>query len=134
MAGSNENDFVVNIPVSGALTVANGALKHPIAFPAELVDVFVACGTGPVGSVATFRVNKNGSSAVTLSVADGATAASKAETPGVSPGANVPGGSVPNTLPLATFAAGDTASVDVTAIGSGTAGANAVVCLAFSRI
>lgn len=133
MAGGNETSTVSHVSVAGALTVANGALKFPLPFGAELVDVSVKVGTAPVGSVATFRVNKNGSSACTVSVADGATAASLVETPGVSPGTNVPGGVTPSTAPLATFAAGDYYSVDVTAIGSGTAGSNAVVALHFVR-
>lgn len=151
---SNQDLDVIQIPVSGALTVAAGALKYTVPFDSEIVRVDATVGTAPTGAAAIFDVNKNGTTIFTNqanrpTIAIGASAATPVKvTRGVAvnpgPGTNQPNdtgvgyvnvvaGVVPNDTPVGAFAAGDTVSVDVDQIGSTVAGSNAVITLTLRR-
>lgn len=95
--------------------------KHRIYFPhaATLVSVRAALGTAPTGSAATFDLKKNGTSVMatptTISIADGTNVSSKA---------------VPTTTAIAD---GDYITVDITGVGSTTAGADLTVTVEYRR-
>lgn len=153
------SDFeYVNIPISGALTVAAGVARYSIPFASELVQVNATVNTAPVGSSIIFDINKNGTTVISsqsapdnrLTILAAANAAVPLKvTRGVAvnpgPGTNQPNdtgvgyvnitgnGVVPNDTPVATFAAGDYVSIDVDQIGSGTAGSNAVITLVLNK-
>ena len=62
-----------NVPycVSGALTVANGDLRWYARAKGSIAKVHAAIGTAPAGSGVTVRVNKNGTSLGTCTIAAG---------------------------------------------------------------
>jgi len=87
---------VIPYAVSGALTVANGALRWYAPAAGMITLVHASVGTAPGGGGTTVRVNVNGSSVGTATIAAGANSATF-----------VPGS--------ASFVAGDYVTVDVTA-------------------
>ena len=102
---------IINLQIPGTISTSSAvAMRMP--FAGRLVGVTAAVGTAPVGSALTLDV-KTGST-VKAAASIGAAAVSAA-----------------GTLVAAQdmFAAGDVVEVDVTAVGSGTAGANLTVTL-----
>jgi hypothetical protein len=81
------------------------------AFSSVLIDAFVS--VAPAGSNATFSIKKNGTSFQTITITDGNT-------------------SSVNTNNTTAFAEGDYITVDITAVGSTTAGENLYLVLSFS--
>jgi len=81
------------------------------AFSSVLIDAFVS--VAPQGSNATFSVKKNGTSFQTITITDGNT-------------------SSVNTNNTTAFAEGDYITIDITAVGSTTAGENLYFVLSFS--
>ena len=137
MSDFNET-VIVQHNVSGTLTVAAGAVPYPVPFPCELVAVNLSVGTAPTGADITVDVNKNGTTVFTdqgkrPKVVAGATTGSVANEPALAPGTNHIYTPYPTANPLATFAAGDKITVDVDAIGSGTAGSNLGVVLTLAK-
>lgn len=112
------NEFVIPFTIGGALTVGvtgrKQRIKNRSGSPWVIVGVNLYLNTAPVGSSATLQVNKNGSSAFTISVA---TTVNESNTP-----------SSTNVV----VADGDYLDVDVTAIGSTTAGSDATLTLNFA--
>ena len=124
--------------VSGALTVAAGAVPYPVPFPCELVGVSLAVGTAPTGADILVYVNKNGTTVFTNQanrpkVAAGSTTGSVGVQPGLAAGTNYIYTPAPSSPPLGDFAAGDKITVDVDQIGSGTAGSNLGVVLTLQK-
>lgn len=95
--------------------------KHRIYFPhaATLVSVRAALGTAPTGSAATFDLKKNGTSVMATPT-----------TISIAAGANVSGKEVPTTTAIAD---GDYITVDITGVGSTTAGADLTVTVEYRR-
>lgn len=154
MSVSSDLEYI-NIPLSGALSVAAGAIRYPVPFPSELVQVNATVNTAPTGADLVFDINKNGTTVFTdqakrpkvLAGANAAVPVTVTRGVAVNPGpgtnqpndtgigyVSVPGvGVVANDIPVAVFAAGDYLTVDVDQIGSGTAGSNAVVTLVLKK-
>ena len=94
--------------LAGAVSVANGALRLPIQYACTVVTINAIINTPPAGAAINIRVNKNGTSAATLSIAASANTGSNAS-PGI------------------TLASGDYLTVDLTQVGSTTAGSDLVI-------
>lgn len=114
--GSNwlyANEFIQPFTIGGALTVGITGRKQRIynrsGSPWLIVGADLYIDTAPTGASATLQVNKNGSSAFTLSVTSGTQTA--------------------NSAPNVTVATGDYLDVDVTAVGSTVAGSDASLTL-----
>jgi hypothetical protein len=125
------DDLVIAIPVSGTLAVANGALFYTVPVNADLVRVDVQVGTAPTGASAVFKVAQNGVDGVVATVAATTKSVSVLQAANANQGVNYIYPKAPASPPLASFAAGDTVSVDITQVGSTVAGSNAVVTLLF---
>jgi len=100
--------------------ISAGALKHKWVAPVAgtIVGVRAHLGTAPAGSTAILDINKNGT---TLYTTQGAR-------PTFADGGD---GAATTTLPAVTaVAAGDVLTLDVDAVGSGTAGAALAVAIA----
>lgn len=140
--GTPVSDFnetiVIQHTVSGALTVAPGAVPFPVPFPCELVAVSLAVGTAPTGADVTVDVNKNGTTVFADQNKRPKVAATKT-TGGVTIDPALPAGTnyiyspYPAAQPLGLFAAGDVITVDVDTVGSGTAGSNLGVVLTLAK-
>jgi hypothetical protein len=131
---SNQDVFVVHVPIAGALSVSSGVLRYVLPFDAECVDIQGQVTTAPTGANATFAVKVNGTSKATVTVVAGGSVATEIKTlPGATPGTNVI--TTPYPDPVAVFKAskGDYVTVDVTQVGSTVAGSNAVLALTFIR-
>jgi hypothetical protein len=105
---------------SGALTVGAGVSRLPIGAACTVVNVRAMVGTAPAGSAVTVDVNKNGTTLFTT----------QGNRPSIAAGANASGAAVPDVTALA---AGDYLTVDVDAIGSGTAGSDLTVIITVTR-
>lgn len=116
MAVQGVSDMLVPVYKTGALSVAAGVARVPIPFAARLIGVAAAVNTAPVGSAITLDVNVNGTTVFT----------NQAQRPGIAAGVN---SAVVSLSQPATLAVGDMVSVDVDAIGSGTAGSDLGVSL-----
>ena len=77
-----------------------------------LNEVVANIEVGPVGNDIGLRINKNGTSATTVTITDGTTSAI--------------------TTPNVSFVSGDYITVDITSVGSTTAGSNLYMVLKFS--
>lgn len=136
---SDFNETVVfQHTVSGTLDPAAGAFLYPVPFPAELISVHAKVGTAPASQSILVDVNKNGTTIYTnqakrLAIAATATAGVSVADVALANGTNYIYTPAPGQSPLATFAAGDTVSVDVDQVGSGTKGANLAVTLTFQK-
>ena len=106
-------EYYKTYAIDGNVTVNTGTARFYAYDDATLVITKAYVGTAPVGSSINITVNKNGSSAETLSIADGATSASS--TPDVA------------------VSQGDYITVDITQIGSSTAGADLRINLIFRK-
>lgn len=128
------NTFVVPVTVSGTIAVAAGALQYPVPVAADLVRVVAKLGTAGTTQPLLVDVNKNAVTVWTnqanrLSIAANATAGSVQPALDANNGVNQIAPTVTQTPAIATFAAGDTVSVDVDQFG--TSAANLVVMLEF---
>lgn len=131
---ADTQDFILTHRVVGAVTVALGKpLVIPV--PVELYGIYAVVGTAPTGAALIVNISKNGvqqfAGAARLSIAISGTAANKVEAAGVTPGANVITPSTPSAVPLVSFNALDTFSVDVDQVGSTVAGSDLGVTLFF---
>lgn len=93
----------------GNLAVQDGTTPLPVPFAGTITDVRAAVGTAPVGGPVAIRINRNGASAVLLNIPDGEV------------DAVVDAG-------LAVTVA-DLLTVDITAVGSTTPGANLTIVI-----
>ena len=137
MSDFNET-VTIQHTVSGNLSVAAGAIAYPLPFPAELVGVFAKVGTAPATTDVLIDVNKNGTTIFAdqdkrVKIAAAATAGSVKVSPALPAGTNYIYTPYPAAAPLAVFNEGDTVSVDVDQIGTGTVGANLAVILTFAK-
>lgn len=108
----NTSSFI-NLEQDGDLTVLTG-LKRWYAPKETAINKIVArVATAPEGSAINITVNKSGSSGATLVIADGAT-------------------KVVNNSPNITLAEDDYLTVDVTQIGSSTAGSDLIITFTYS--
>jgi hypothetical protein len=106
---------VINLQVPGTISTASAvAMRMP--FSGRLVGVTAAVGTAPAGSALTLDVKTGSTVKGAVSIAAGAVSAA-------------------GTLVAAQdmIAQGDVVEVDVTAVGSSTAGANLVVTLVIDQ-
>lgn len=102
-----------NLVQTGVLEVTTGT-KRWYAPKAVTIDRIVArVNTAPVGAAINITVNKNGSSGATLVIADGGT-------------------KIINSSPSITLAEDDYLTVDITQIGSSTAGSDLTVTFTYS--
>ena len=99
---------VIPYSVSGALTAHDGGLRFYALAGGRIRQVHVSVGTAPAGSGLTVRINRNGSSIGTVTIAAGDHTATFTPSP-------------------AGYSAGDYFTVDITAVGSSTAGSDLVV-------
>jgi hypothetical protein len=102
---------IINLQIPGTIATTSAvAMRMP--FAGRLVGVTAAVGTAPVGSALTLDVKTGATVKAAVSIAAAAVSAA-------------------GTLVAAQdmFAQGDVVEVDVTAIGSGTAGSNLTVTL-----
>ena len=106
--GGIEKDYKYN----GILYPQNGTSRLYLSSDITLNEVVANIEVGPVGSDLDLRINKNDSSATTLTIADSSTSATI--TPNIS------------------FVSGDYITVDITSVGSSTAGTNLHMALKFS--
>jgi hypothetical protein len=99
-----------------------GVLKWQwvVPFAATITDVRAYIGTAPVGSTFILDCNKNGTTLFTT----------QGNRPTIADGGNASTTTAPDVTALA---AGDRVSVDIDAVGSGTAGANLSVSISFKR-
>lgn len=107
-SGGLEKDYRYN----GILYPQNGTSRLYLSSNVTLNEVLAFIEVGPVGSDLDLRINKNGVSATTLTITDGATSAT--------------------TTPTVSFVSGDYITVDITSVGGTTAGANLHMVLKFS--
>ncbi len=152
MSNFDQSIFTLKFFVSGTLTVANGAEFAPIPVNADLVRIDAYAGTAPTTTAINVRINKNAASLQTFSipattqkgvvslaypVTAGTTGVDDAQpnltAPGTNTGFNYILPEFPSLVTLGSFIPGDNVSVDVTQIGSGTAGSNLSVLLTFVK-
>lgn len=110
----DSRDFYKVYSFPGAVSVASGTAKFYVYEACTLNNINVYAGTAPVGSSLNFTINKNGSSAKTISIADGSSSSTNSDT--------------------TTFAQGDYITVDVTQVGSSTAGSDVKINFIFRKI
>lgn len=107
-------EFYRTYAIDGNVTVNTGTARFYTYDSAVLETVNAYVATAPVGSTLNIRVNKNGSSAATLAISAGATSATSS--------------------PNLSFSQGDYVTVDITQIGSSTAGADLRINFTFRKI
>jgi hypothetical protein len=107
---------VITLGITGTLTT-NSIATAVMPFKGVIVDAYVAVGTAPVGSALTADLKVGSDVAAAFSIAAAATSDQGTLTP-----ANVD------------FAKGDVISLDVSAVGSGTAGANMAVTFVVAEV
>jgi len=106
--GGIEKDYRYN----GILYPQNGSARLYMTSTTTLNEVIAYIEIAPSGGDVDLRLNKNGSSAATLTIADSSTTATI--TPNIS------------------FVSGDYITVDITSVGTSTAGTNLYMVLKFS--
>jgi len=97
---------------TGILYVQNGTSRLYITSNSTLNEINAYIDVGPVGNDIGLRINKNGTSATTVTITDGTTSAT--------------------TTPNVSFVSGDYITVDITSVGTTTAGSNLYMVLKFS--
>ena len=107
-------EFYKTYSYDGAVATDTGTKRYYAHDNSVLSSLEAYIGTAPTGSTLNIRVNKNGSSATTLSIAAGAT--SSASTTNIS------------------FSKGDYVTVDITQIGSSTAGSDLRINFTFRKV
>ena len=106
--GGIEKDY----KYTGILYPQNGSARLFMSSAVTLSEIVANIEVGPVGNDIGLRINKNGSSAATITITDGTTSAT--------------------TTPNVSFVSGDYITVDITSVGSTTAGSNLYMVLKFS--
>ena len=106
--GGIEKDY----KYTGILYPQNGSSRLFMSSAVTLNEVVANIEVGPVGNDIGLRINKNGTSATTVTITDGTTNAT--------------------TTPNVSFVSGDYITVDITSVGSTTAGSNLYMVLKFS--
>lgn len=105
----------------GTLAVSTGTMRLPIDGTYTVIGARLAVGTAPAGSSIIVDIHKNGTTIYT----------NQANRPTIAAGATTGG---PGTAPDVTaLAAGDTLTVDIDQIGSGTPGADLTVSVVVSK-
>jgi hypothetical protein len=110
--GGTATGLTIPFSIFGALAVANGGLPWDVLDAGTITKIQASLGIAPTGSGLSVRINKNGASVATLTIAAGQTKASS--------------------TPSIAVVAGDRLTVDVTAVGSTTPGSHLVVLLQVS--
>lgn len=112
IATASPSDFT-NLVQTGALTVTTGTKRWYAPKAVTISRIVARVNTAPVGAAINITVKKNGSSGATLVIADGGT-------------------KIINSSPSITLAEDDYLTVDITQIGSGTAGSDLTVTFTYS--
>jgi hypothetical protein len=112
IATASPSDFT-NLVQTGALTVTTGTKRWYAPKAVTISRIVARVNTAPAGAAINITVNKNGSSGATLVIADGGT-------------------KIINSSPSITLAEDDYLTVDITQIGSGTAGSDLTVTFTYS--
>lgn len=107
-------DYSMTLTQQGTLAVTTGEARWYAPYNIATNSIKAYVETAPVGSAISITVNKNGSSAATPSISAGATSATEITTP-------------------ITMSEGDYLTVDITAVGSTTAGENLNVVFKYKR-
>ena len=108
-------DFFKTINRSGDLAVTTGTQRFYLVAPSELKNVEAYVKTAPVGADATFAIIKNGSSTIkTVTISAGNTSSG-------------------DNLSEIALAEGDFLTVNITQVGSSTAGADLYINLSFNK-
>ena len=97
---------------TGILYVQNGTSRLYITSNSTLDEINAYIDVGPVGNDIGLRINKNGTSVTTITITDGTTSTT--------------------TTPNVSFVSGDYITVDITSVGTTTAGSNLYMVLKFS--
>ena len=101
-----------NLVQNGALTVTTGTKRWYAPKAVTISKIVARVNTAPVGAAINITVKKNGSSGATLVIADGGT-------------------KIINSSPSITLAEDDYLTVDITQVGSGTAGSDLTVTFTY---
>jgi len=112
IATASPSDFT-NLVQTGALTVTTGTKRWYAPKAVTISRIVARVNTAPAGAAINITVNKNGSSGATLVIADGGT-------------------KIINSSPSITLAEDDYLTVDITQIGSTTAGSDLTVTFTYS--
>ena len=108
-------DFFKTFNRSGDLAVTTGTQRFYLVAPSELKNVEAYVKTAPVGADATFAIIKNGSSTIkTVTISAGNTSSG-------------------DNLSEIALAEGDFLTVNITQVGSSTAGADLYINLSFNK-
>lgn len=124
--GSNLLDSTIVQPQAavfsnpGDATVGAGVGRYPILIDGTVQGVIATANTAPVGADLIFDVNKNGTTLFTT----------QANRPTIASGSSQSSVAVPVITALST---GDYITVDIDQIGSGTAGADLVVAVFYTK-
>jgi hypothetical protein len=109
----DSRDFYKVYSLPGAVSVASGTANFYVYETCTLININAYAGTAPAGSSLNITINKNGTSAKTISIADGSSSSTNSDT--------------------TTFAQGDYITVDVTQVGSSTAGSDVKINFIFRK-
>lgn len=112
IATASPSDFT-NLVQTGELEVTTGTKRWYAPKAVTISRIVARANTAPVGAAINITVNKNGSSGATLVIADGGT-------------------KIINSSPAITLAEDDYLTVDITQIGSTTAGSDLTVTFTYS--
>ena len=107
-------DYSISLTQQGTLAVTTGTARWYAPYNLATNSIKAYVETAPVGSAISITVNKNGTSAATPSISAGATSATEITTP-------------------ITMSEGDYLTVDITAVGSTTAGENLNIVFKYKR-
>lgn len=99
---------------SGNLAVSTGTERFYAFSAATCSEINAYIGTAPVGSDVIFNVKKNGSTVDTITISDGNTSSTNSST--------------------SSYSKGDYLTVDITQIGSSTAGADLKINFIFTKV
>lgn len=108
--------------IPGTLAVGSGVSRFRFPFNAVLLGVTASIGTAPTGQSAIFDVNKNGATIYST----------QANRPTITAGANAT--TTEPTPDITTITAGDYLTIDRDQVGSGVAGADAMLFLRYRRV
>jgi hypothetical protein len=107
-------DYSISLTQQGTLAVTTGTARWYAPYNLATNSIKAYVETAPVGSAISITVNKNGTSTATPSISAGATSATEITTP-------------------ITMSEGDYLTVDITAVGSTTAGENLNIVFKYKR-
>lgn len=107
-------DYSISLTQQGTLAVTTGTARWYAPYNLATNSIKAYVETAPVGSAISITVNKNGTSAATPSISAGATTSSEITS-------------------AVTLSEGDYLTVDITAVGSTTAGENLNIVFKYKR-